>query len=510
MTRRVLRMMASWTALSLTGCAPVTYTGSDPGEGTPASITVGPGGGPSGRSGAAIDRTAVPTVGAPESMEMPEIQDYTLDNGLRVVLVERHALPLVSLELQLRGGASAHDPGLAGLASLTADMLDEGTTTRSALQIADAVDLLGASLSSTAGYDASQLRLSVLRGHLGAALDILADVVVNPTFPEAELERLRKERLARVIQRSDVPAALADDAFAEVLYGDQHPYGVSLLGTKESLESLTRDEVVAFHRARYAPGQGALIVAGDVTREALDSMLTGALSGWTGRGEDPPTTPRPVAAVQRTIYLVDKPGATQSEVRVGRVAVDRRTAAYYPLAVANTVLGGSFTSRLNSTLREEKGYTYGAGSYFDMRRLPGPFQAAAAVATPVTDSAVVEFVREIDRMHEEAVPAPELERARNYLALRLPQRFESLDDVVRRLSELVLYGIPLDFYGGYVTAVEAVDARATLEVASEYLRTSGMAIVIAGDRASIEEPLRALGLGPVVVLEPGTSSRAGS
>jgi len=443
-------------------------------------------------------------------MEMPEIQDYTLDNGLRVVLVERHALPLVSVELQLRGGASAHDPGMAGLASLTADMLDEGTTTRSALQIADAVDLLGASLSSTAGYDASQLRLSVLRGHFEAALDILADVVVNPTFPEAELERLRQERLARVIQRSDVPAALADDAFAEVLYGDEHPYGVSLLGTKESLESLTREQVVAFHRARYAPGQGALIVAGDVTREALDSMLTRAFSGWTGAGEDPPAPPGPVAAAPRTIYLVDKPGATQSEVRVGRVAADRGTDAFYPLAVANTVLGGSFTSRLNSKLREEKGYTYGAGSYFDLRRLPGPFQASAAVATPVTDSAVADFVWEIDRMHEEAVPPPELERARNYLALRLPQRFESLDDVVRRLSELVLYGIPLDFYDGYVAAVEAVDAQATLGVSSEYLRTSGMAIVIAGDRVSIEGPLRALGLGPVVVLGPRPSSQEGS
>jgi zinc protease len=216
-----------------------------------------------------------------------------------------------------------------------------------------------------------------------------------------------------------------------------------------------------------------------------------------------------VAAAQRTIYLVDKPGATQSQVRVGRVAADRRTDAYYPLAVANTVLGGSFTSRLNSKLREEKGYTYGAGSYFDLRRFPGPFQASAAVATPVTDSAVAEFVQEIDRMHEEAVPAPELDRARNYLALRLPQRFESLDDVVGRLSELVLYGVPLDFYSGYVAGVEAVDARETLAVASEYLRTSGMAIVIAGDRASIEEPLRALGLGPVVVLEPRAPSQAG-
>jgi len=180
--------------------------------------------------------------------------------------------------------------------------------------------------------------------------------------------------------------------------------------------------------------------------------------------------------------------------------VARDTPAYYPLTVLNTVLGGSFTSRLNSKLREEKGYTYGAGSFFDMRRAPGPFEATAAVATQVTDSAVVDFLHEIERMGAEAVPTDELERARNYLALRLPQRFESLDDVVRRLAELVTHDIPLDFWAEYVDGVEAVDPTVVLEAARAALDTGRMAIVIAGDRAAIEEPLEALGLGPVVVL----------
>jgi zinc protease len=204
---------------------------------------------------------------------------------------------------------------------------------------------------------------------------------------------------------------------------------------------------------------------------------------------------------QRTIYLVDKPGATQSEVRIGRVGVSRDTDAYYPLQVMNTVLGGSFTSRLNSKLREEKGYTYGAGSFFDLRKAPGPFEASAAVATAVTDSAVVDFVHEIDRMAREPVPAEELSRARNYLALRLPQRFESVDDVVRRFSELVLFDIPLDFYAGYVESVESVDAATVRRTAETLLDTGRMAIVIAGDRSLIEEPLRALNLGPVVVFD---------
>jgi predicted Zn-dependent peptidase len=454
-----------------------------------------------------VDRRRVPEVGDPAPVELPEVQDFTSANGMRIVLVERSTLPLVSLELQLRGGAAAHPPGLAGLASFTADMIDEGTTTRSALEIADAVDLLGATLSSSAGYDASRIRMSVLRSRLPDAMEILADIVVRPTFPESELERIRRERLARVIQRSDVPAALADDAFQEVLYGADHPYGVPLLGNRASLEGLSRDDIVAFHAVRYVPGQATLVVAGDVTREDLEALLDDAFAGWSGLGRDASIPTAAHGRTDRTIYVVDKPGAAQSEIRIGRIAVDRRTDIYYPLQVLNTILGGSFTSRLNMKLREEKGYTYGAGSFFDMRRAPGPFGAAAAVATPVTDSAVVDFIAEIDRLMDEAVPDMELARARNYLALRLPQRFETLDDVVRRLSELVLHDIPFEFYEGYVDGVAAVDATAVLNAAREQLGSGRMAIVIAGDRSLIEEPLEALGLGSVVVLEAQPVSR---
>ncbi len=493
-------MVASWTTMTLAACsAGMSYESAGP-EGESGSVSIGAraGGGPGGGR-QALDRSRVPEVGAPPALELPEIQDYALDNGLRVVLVERHALPLVSLQLQFKGGASAHPASRAGLASLTADMIDEGTASRSALEIADAVDLLGATLTSTAGYDASQVRLGVLRSRLPEALAILAEVVTRPSFPESELDRVRRERLARVVQRSDLPAALADDAFADVLYGAGHPYGAPLLGTKESLEALARDEVVAFHEARYAPGQGTLVVAGDVTRETLDSLLADAFAGWSGRGEDPAPLPTAASGSRRTIHIVDKPGAAQSEVRVGRVSVARDTDAYYPLTVLNTVLGGSFTSRLNMKLREEKGYTYGAGSFLDLRRAPGPFLATSAVATPVTDSAVVEFVREIARMAEEPVPEDELTRAWNYLALRLPQRFESLDDVVQRLAELALYDIPLDFYQGYVDGVRAVDAQEIVRAARSLLDPGRMAIVVVGDRATIEEPLRELGLGPVIV-----------
>jgi zinc protease len=455
-----------------------------------------------------LDRSRVPDVGAPPAMTFPEVQDYRLDNGARVVLWERRALPLVSLELQLRGGASAHPAARAGLAAFTADMIDEGTTTRTALEIADAVDLLGATLTSSAGYDASQVRLSILRHKLAAGLTVLADIVMRPTFPEAELTRVRKERLDQVLQRSAEPAAVAEDAFARVLYGAHHPYGASLLGTRESLEALTREDVEAFHRARYAPGQATLVVVGDVTRAELDPLLEAAFDGWTGSGQEPTPLPSAPVGAQRAIYVVDRPGAAQSEVRLGYVAVSRSTPDFFPLAVLNTILGGSFTSRLNMKLREEKGYTYGAGSTFDMRVAPGPFEAGAAVATPVTAAAVEDFMGEIARLRGEPALPDELTRARNFLALRLPQRFESVDDVVRRLSELVAHGVPLDFYAGYVAAVNDVDAQAVGDAAHRHLPVERMAIVVAGDRSLVEEQLRASGLGPVVVLEAPTPGAA--
>jgi zinc protease len=498
-------VIAAWTVASAVGCAAAVQYSSDPETGVnEVTLGVGSEGGEAPRQ--SLDRSRVPGVGEPPSLALPEVEDYTLDNGLRVVLVERTALPLVSLELQLRGGASAHPVSKAGLAGFTADMLDEGTQARSALQIAEAVELLGATLVSSAGYDASQIRLSVLRAKFEDALEVLADLVVRPTFPDDELERVRKERLARIVQRTDRPGALADDAFIRVLYGDDHPYGAPLLGTVESLEGITRDDVVEFHRTRYRPGQATLIVSGDVVREDLDHLLADALEGWSGLGQAPPELSEPPGSTGGTVYLVDKPGASQSEVRVGRVAVSRATDDYHILTVMNTVLGGSFTSRLNMKLREEKGYTYGAGSFFDMRRANGPFEASAAVSTVATDSAVVDFLTEIQRLSREPVPEDELSRARNYLSLRLPQRFETADDLVGSLSSLALYDIPLGFYEAYVDEVQGVDAQAVLGAARAQLASSLLSVVVVGDRSEVEEALNGLGMGSVVVLPaPATS-----
>ncbi|RMH21427.1 MAG: insulinase family protein [Gemmatimonadetes bacterium] len=380
-------------------------------------------------------------------------------------------------------------------------MLDEGTAHYDAVGLAEAVDRLGASLNTFASWDASYVDLTVLRPRLEAALELMAEVVVEPTFPEDEFERVRRERAIRVQQSKDDARTLADNQFARLLFGEAHPYGRPLLGTPE-LETVGRDEVLAAYRETFRAGNAGLIVAGDITADELRGLLEPTL-GRMPEGEGPALdVPAPPSLAGPRIYLVDKPGAAQSEVRVGRVALPRATPEYYPAIVTNTVLGGSFTSRLNSTLREEKGYTYGAGSSFQMRRHAGPFVARAGVFTPVTDSSVVEFVRQIRRMHDEPVPEDELARAKNYVALRLPQRFETVSDLANRVSELVLYELPDDTWDGYVDGVLAVDQDDVLAFARRWLDVNDMVIVVAGDRSVIEQPLRDLGIAEVVVVPP--------
>ncbi len=456
-----------------------------------------PGGAPpaarNGEGPAAPDRTHPPAVGAPPALTHPRVERFRLSNGLPVALVERHELPLVGLQLLFPGGASSVAARRAGLAGLSADMLEEGTASRSSLDIAAELERLGASFFSTAGADASEVELTVLRNRLEPALDLLADVVTAPTFPASELERVRDERVTRVVQELDEPRVLANNAFARALYGDEHPWGTPLLGTRASLASLGRDDVVAFYRRHYHAGNATLLVAGDVEPDTLLALLEPRFGGWEGGEPAPASAPPAPPAPGPNVVLVDRPGAAQSEIRVGRVAVARSTEDYFPLTVLNTVLGGSFTSRLNARLREEKGYTYGAGSGFAMRRSPGPFVAQAAVHTPVTDDAVAVFLEEIARMRDEDVPAQELDRARRYVALRLPQRFETAGDLTRRLSEATLYDLPADYWSTYVPRVMSVDAADVRRAAREHLDPERMAVVVVGDRAAVEAPLRALG-----------------
>jgi predicted Zn-dependent peptidase len=446
------------------------------------------------------DRSRPPALGPAARLTLPEIEKHELKNGLDVWLVEAHEVPLVQVNLVVHAG-SGDDPADAfGLASLTAAMLDEGAGSRSALEIADEVEFLGAELGATSSFDASAVRLNVPKRALEPALAIMADVALRPTFPGDELERLREERLTALLQARDDPAAVAAAAFPRVVYGGTHRYGTSAIGTTATLMGFTQQQLSAFHAERYRPASSTLIVVGDVTAATVLPLLENAFGGWTAQR----TSVRaavPAATPQRTreVTIVDMPGAEQSAIRVGTVGVARSTPDYFPLQVLNTVLGGSFTSRLNQNLREEHGYAYGANSRFDMRLAPGPFVAAANVQTDKTAESVTEIFNELEAIGE-PIGADELAKAKNYLSLGFPGAFETIEDLAARIEELAIYGLPDRYYADYTGAIGAVTAATARRAAAAHVEPDTLAVVVVGDRTRIEGGIRALNLGPVRIV----------
>ena len=447
----------------------------------------------------APDRSTPPRLGPPPALTLPAIERATLANGLTVLYMPKREVPLVQINVVLKVGQADDPADRPGLASMTAAMLDEGAGERTALELSDEVEFLGASLFAGGDDHSTTVALHVPRAKLEAALPLLADVVLRPRFDGAELERQRTERLTTMTQWRDEPRAIAQAEYIRALYGDRHPYGRMALGTPASVASMTVEHLRAFHRTWFVPGNAAVIVVGDVALAEIRPMLERAFGGWTGGVVPARATPPAPQTGRRRVILVDKPGAAQSEIRIGMPAVSRETPDYDALVAMNTVLGGSFTSRLNQKLREEKQYTYGARSGFDFGKYPGPFTAQAAVQTDVTDSALVEFMREL-RGIREPVPEDELARARNYAALRFPARFQSVASIANQLEELYVYDLPADYYNGYVQRLLAVSQADARRVARRYIDPDRFTVVVVGDRASIEQGIRALNLGPVEVL----------
>lgn len=445
----------------------------------------------------APDRSAPPRLAQAPSLTVPPITRATLSNGLPVWVVESHEVPLVQVNLVVHAGSADDPSGQFGLASLTAAMLDEGAGARSALQISDEVEFLGATLATGSAFDSSAVRLNVPVARLADALPLMADVALRPTFPADELERLRQERLTALIQTKSDAAALVPLAFARAVFGPEHRFGTGAAGTEATLKAFTAADLKAFHSARFQPTNATLIVTGDVTMAALVPQLEEVFGQWRAQGPvaraDVPAAPQLEAG---GITIVDMPSAEQSQIRIGWVGVARSTPDYFPLQVLNTILGGSFTSRLNQNLRETHGYSYGASSRFDMRRSPGPFLAGAGVQTDKTAEALREFFNELNGISK-PVGDGELAKAKNYLALGFPSEFETIGDLSGHLEELAVYGLPDAFFSTYVAKVQAVTAGEVRAAAERYIQPARFAVVVVGDRAKIEPGIRALNLGPV-------------
>ena len=445
------------------------------------------------------DRSTAPRLGPTPKLTLPAIQKKTLSNGVPVWLIESHEVPLVQVNLLVLAGSAEDPAGAFGAASLTAAMLDEGAGNRSALEIADAVDFLGAVLTTGSSFDASSIRLNVPVARLGDALPVMADVALRPTFPPQELERLRQERLTAVLQAEDDPGQIADEVFNRIVFGAVHRYGTRTIGTAATLKAFKTDDLRGFHARYFVPANATLIVVGDTRMDSVLPLLEQQFGSWKGTAAARAALPVAPQLERLQIYLVDKPGAEQSQIRIGWVGVPRTTPDYFPLQVLNTVLGGSFTSRLNQNLRETHGYSYGASSFFDMRLGAGPFIAAAGVQTDKTAEALHEFFNELNGIAK-PIAADELTKAKNYLALGFPADFETTTDLSRRIEELVAYKLPESYYEQYVSNVQAVTSAAVQKAASAYVQPSKFAVVVVGDRKTVEAPIRALNLGPVRVM----------
>ncbi len=445
-----------------------------------------------------FDRTKPPELGPPPRVALPPIVTRELPNGLKLMIVEQHELPLADFVLLVGSGSTTDPTSKTGVANLTSAMLREGTATRKSLEIADQIAFLGINLSPSSSWESSTLSLHTPTAQLDSALALFADVALHPSFPANEFERIRKSRLTDLIRLKDQGPAIANLAFPAIIYGSGHPYGAATLGTETSVKSLSVTDLQNYYQANFKPNNATLIIVGDVSPSQIEQKINAVFGGWQRGDVSPLTYADPPKAGTTTIYLIDKPGAAQSSFRIGAVGVPRSTKDYFALSVMNTILGGSFSSRLNQNLRETRGYTYGASTRFDMRRAAGPFSASAEIVAAKTDSALLEFMKELNAIRQ-TVPPTELSRAKRFLQLQLPGNFETTQDIAFQLVPVALYRLPLDYYNNYVQNIEAVTQADVARVAQQYINPGSLAVVIVGDRKSIEPGLKAINVAPIVI-----------
>lgn len=447
--------------------------------------------------------TQPPAVPAPPPLSVPAVRSSTMPNGIQVRVVEQRELPLVQITLQVAGG-SRLDAETPGIATFMANMLDEGAGTRDALSLQSELAYLGATLSASADWDGTRVGLKVPVRSLPAALALMSDVVMRPAFRAEEVRRQRDLRLAALLRQRDQPNALASLAFSQAVFPATHPYSRNITGDSLTVANYDSALVRRFYEGVVRPERASLFVVGDVREEEIRRRLAQAFGSWRARGTAIPLPGTPAAVphpATTRVWLVDKPEAAQSVITIGWPGVERTSPDYAALQVLNTLLGGSFTSRLNMNLRETKGYSYGAGSSFTYRVVPGPFAASSSVRTNVTDSSLIEIFREIRGVRDSLVPREELDRARSNVENDIPGALESTSQVAGQMANLATFGLTLDEYPRLVARIRAVTAADVQRVARQYLTPDRAHVVVVGDLAKVKAPIEALGLGTATVLD---------
>lgn len=439
-------------------------------------------------------RATPPVPGPTPKVALPRGESFKLANGLTVIHHHNPALPLVSSQLVIKSGGAANPAGLPGLAGFTAQMLEEGTATRSAPQIADEIAQLGAFMDTGSSDDVSTVSLLALRSTFARALEVVADIVQHPSFPAAEIERQRLDRLGSLTQQRDDPETVAALAAAGALFGSAHPKAYGQLGLEPAIRATTRDDIAGFWQRHYVPSNAALVVTGDITRAELEALAKSQFGAWPA-ADAPAMGVTETQPTQARLVIVDQPDAGQTALQVACMGPARDTPDFPALQVMNGALGGMFSSRLNNNLRETKGYTYGIYSHFDYDRAPAPFSVEASVQQDATGESVREILREIAAMREQPLSSAELAAARNAQLLSLPGQFETNADIGASLTELFVYGLAPDYYDQLARRLAEVGVEDVQDVARRYLDPDKMIVVAVGERRKILPQLHKLGLG---------------
>lgn len=444
-----------------------------------------------------------PGLGPVRPYTLPPVDVFRLPNGLRVVAVRQSAVPLVTGRLIVDAGAEHEPAARNGLAAVAANLLPEGTAEISGPELAERMERLGAQYQTGAGHNLAFVAATALKPVFGEALRLAAASVVSPAFPERDFERVRQQAITAYVQQQSTVEGLANEAVARALFADGAPYARPPAGTAATLRALTRDDVVQWHRTMYVPAAATLVLVGDLTAEEARRVAEDAFGGWRSAGSPPVRSANPVRPVSATrVILVDRPGSVQSAIRVGQGTVGAEDPDYLRVLAANHLLGGGFSARVNQNLRERHGWTYGANTAYVVQRGAGMMFITSSVRTNATDSALVESVREYRRLVEEPVPAAELQGSMGNLAGSFPATVQTVQGLAQRMQNLLVWGLPLDFYGAYAQRLTALSPADLGQLARARLTPDALTIVVAGDLATIEAPIRAANLGAVEVWSP--------
>lgn len=450
------------------------------------------------RRGKTIDR---PAPLPPRPYNFPRFERRQLSNGLNLVVAPVRKLPLATVIALVDAGATCGYRGREGIAQLTAGLLLEGTTNRSGAELIERFERLGASVDAQSDWDGTAVALTALADNLRPAIQLLGEVLRSPGFPEREVERLKQERLAELLQLRTEPRGLADELFTRMLYEPTSRFAIPERGTEASVSAITRADVERFYRWRYTPGGVTVIIVGDVTPDDSERVVRDVFGDWSGAAPGPvPASDKP-ARTQRAAHIVAKPDAHQSELRIGNVCLPRAHPDYYAVVVMNAVLGGLFSSRINLNLREKHGYTYGAFSQVDWRRQAGPFVVSTAVQSEVTAAAAREALGEIARIRSEHVTDDELSLATSYLAGVFPIRYETTDAIARALGTLVRYDLPDDFYDTYRSHIRSVTVEQVQAAARAHLHEDALQLLVVGDLDKVRAQVDELKFGPLTVYD---------